>query len=59
MAGPISGVLSCLTNLHNGHRSPESDGNPNQCQFGYDSWYAVCAHGARNGKWYYDNLYWN
>jgi len=55
--GADFGVPSCLTHLHNGHTSPESDGNPNQCQFGYDSYYAPT--GANNGRWYYDNLYWN
>jgi FtsP/CotA-like multicopper oxidase with cupredoxin domain len=55
--GADFGVPSCLTHLHNGHTSPESDGNPNQSQYGYDSYYAPS--GANNGKWYYDNQYLN
>jgi len=52
--GADYGVPSSLTHLHNGHTSPESDGNPNQCPLGYDSYYAKTSR-----PYYYDNLYLN
>ncbi len=52
--GADYGVPSALTHLHNAHTSPESDGNPNYCPSGYDSW-----HVGGNGRWCYDNLYLN
>jgi FtsP/CotA-like multicopper oxidase with cupredoxin domain len=57
--GADFGVPSCLTHLHNGHTSPESDGNPNQCEYGYDSYYGAADGKGGNGKWYYDNQYLN